>query len=197
MKLIARLRELDFNFSELPEEIKDSIKLLDDKGEYNEKEELLDSTIFEAIRKLYMEGSSSVQQVNREHQKEISQINNDGFNTDVPPYSSKSINILKQDKDTITLYHGTSSVNFDKFKGDIVYLAENSLEARGFALDNIIGGGRGKGTPRLLKVIAPKGEIKDINEQVENAIMNEDDIKIFYGETDKYFENLYKWINKI
>jgi hypothetical protein len=28
-------------------------------------------------------------------------------------------------------------------------------------------------------------------------IMIEDDIKIFYGEDDKYFDNLYEWINKI
>jgi hypothetical protein len=26
-------------------------------------------------------------------------------------------------------------------------------------------------------------------------IMTEDNIKIFYGEDDKYFDNLYEWIN--
>lgn len=79
-----------------------------------------------------------------------------------------------------TLYHGTSAGDFDAFGGDLVYLTKNKDEAKAFAENPIIGGGRGKGTQRVLEVKAPQTEqnTKDINDVILDAMENGDDIDV-------------------
>lgn len=79
-----------------------------------------------------------------------------------------------------TLYHGTSAGDFDTFGGDLVYLTKNKDEAKAFAENPIIGGGRGKGTQRVLEVKAPQTEqnTKDINDVILDAMENGDDIDV-------------------
>lgn len=77
---------------------------------------------------------------------------------------------------TDTLYHGTSAPDFSKFDTNMVYLAQNADEAKAFAENPIIGGGRGSGIARILEVKSPKGKIKDIDEIVQAAINDGDDL---------------------
>lgn len=76
-----------------------------------------------------------------------------------------------------TFYHGTSAKDdFASFKGDVVYLSENPDEAKAFAENPILGGSRGAGKPRTLKITAKGGKVKNINDTVQNAVMEDDDL---------------------
>ncbi len=89
----------------------------------------------------------------------------------------KSLANPAQDKEAAdTLYHGTSAPDFNKFGTNLVYLAQNADEAKAFAENPIMGGGRGSGIARILDVKAPKGKIKDIDEAVQAAINDGEDL---------------------
>ncbi len=84
--------------------------------------------------------------------------------------------LARTGNETETLFHGTSAPDFNKFDTSLTYLAKNTDEARAFAENPIIGGGRNAGIARVLEVKAPKGKIKDIDEAVQAAITNGDDL---------------------
>jgi hypothetical protein len=73
------------------------------------------------------------------------------------------------------LYHGTSAPGFRSFRPGAIYLTESPEEAAAYAVNDIIGGGRGEATRRVLAVEARRGETLDANAEVEEAIMEEDD----------------------
>lgn len=73
------------------------------------------------------------------------------------------------------LYHGTSAPPFKAFKKGMVFLTNSPQEAAAYALNDIIGGGRGKGKRRVLKVDAAEGYELDITPAVDEAIMEEPD----------------------
>lgn len=79
-------------------------------------------------------------------------------------------------RETDTLYHGTSAPDFDAFQDGVVYLSRDPAEAKAFADNPIIGGGRGKGTPRTLEVEVPKGKTKNIDEIVQEEVMEGGDL---------------------
>ncbi len=80
-------------------------------------------------------------------------------------------------RETDTLYHGTSAPEFDAFNKDgVIYLSKDPAEAKAFADNPIIGGGRGKGTPRTLEVEVPKGKTKSIDEEVQDVVMEGGDL---------------------
>jgi len=86
---------------------------------------------------------------------------------------------------TINAYHGTSAPAFDKFKEGVLYVALDPREAIAFALDPILGGGRLKGTPRIIKLYLPEGKSKNINDMVQEVIMEENPN---YDSLDEYIE---------
>lgn len=100
----------------------------------------------------------------------------DQIKNDVKQRESALVNPAKDEQAVDTLYHGTSAPDFNKFGTDLVYLAQNADEAKAFAENPIIGGGRGSGIARILDVKAPKGKIKDIDEVVQAAINDGDDL---------------------
>lgn len=78
---------------------------------------------------------------------------------------------------TETMYHGTSAPEFSEFNKDgLVYLTRSSDEAKAYSENPIIGGGRGKGESRILEVDVPEGKTRDINNQIQEAMMEGDDI---------------------
>jgi hypothetical protein len=83
--LIKRLKELGFNFKKLPQEISDSIVLLDfyTNGTFesdNQKINVLDNSIFDVIFSVYKD-DEIVKIVSNERNEQYSEIDNDGFNT--------------------------------------------------------------------------------------------------------------------
>lgn len=74
------------------------------------------------------------------------------------------------------MYHGTSSKNFSTFSGDVIYLTRDPHEAKAFAINPILGGGRGEGTPRVLHVDVPKGRTKNIDRIVQEVVSEGDDL---------------------
>lgn len=100
----------------------------------------------------------------------------DLIKNDVDQRESVLTNAAKDKEAADTLYHGTSAPDFNKFGTDLVYLAQNADEARAFAENPIIGGGKGAGIARVLDIKAPKGKIKDIDEVVQAAINDGDDL---------------------
>jgi hypothetical protein len=80
------------------------------------------------------------------------------------------------------LYHGTSSPEFDKFSGDVVYLTKSKPDAESFANNDIIGGGRGKGNRRVINVDAPEGKTKNIDELVQTEVMEGGDLDVLIKE---------------
>jgi len=73
-------------------------------------------------------------------------------------------------------FHGTSAADFTEFRDGLIYLAPAPEEALAFAVNPILGGGRGKGQPRVMKVQAKPGKSKNIDDAVMDALMNDDDI---------------------
>lgn len=84
--------------------------------------------------------------------------------------------LSKPNNETKTLFHGTSAPGFSQFNTDLAYLAKDADEAKAFAENPILGGGRGTGIARVLEVKAPKGKIKDIDDVVQTAIENGDNL---------------------
>jgi hypothetical protein len=74
------------------------------------------------------------------------------------------------------LYHGTSAKPFTEFADGLAYLTDEPREARQFAQNPLIGGGRGEGEPRVLRVEANSGSVKDISDTVDEAMANDEDI---------------------
>ena len=75
-----------------------------------------------------------------------------------------------------TLFHGTSAPEFEKFGTNLAYLTKDAGEAKAFAENPILGGGRGTGVARVLEVAAPEGKIKNIDDVVQAAIENGDNL---------------------
>jgi len=84
-----------------------------------------------------------------------------------------------------SMYHGTSSKPFGSFSGDVVYLSTDPQEARAFAMNPILGGGRGEGSPRILEVDVPKGKVKNIDKIVQEAVMEDGDLDEVISEQSK------------
>jgi hypothetical protein len=74
-------------------------------------------------------------------------------------------------KEAKRYYHGTSSKDFTEFGDNYTYLTDRQDEAKAFSENPIIGGGRGKGKPRVLDVTAKPGPVKDIDSEIQNGIM--------------------------
>lgn len=87
--------------------------------------------------------------------------------------TSKLPQNLETSRKLSTYYHGTSAPEFNSFKDGVVYLTRDPAEAGSFAKNEIIGGGRMKGTPRTLEVSVPEGKTMDINEAVQDVIMED------------------------
>lgn len=72
------------------------------------------------------------------------------------------------------LYHGTSAPDFSVFHDKPVYLTSDPAEAKVYATNDILGGGRGVGTRRVLEVrVKQAGRTRDIDQQVQNEIMGD------------------------
>lgn len=73
-------------------------------------------------------------------------------------------------------YHGTAAeIDFTAFNGDLVYLAPNQTEAKVFATNPILAKGK-QGKPKVLAIHTKAGKVKNIDEPVMNAIVNDNDI---------------------
>ena len=86
------------------------------------------------------------------------------------------VKLEKEVDENITAYHGTSSGDFKKFNSSVAYLTTDPAEAEAFAINPLIGGGRGKEDARLMTIDVPDGKYKDIDEIVLNDLLNDDDI---------------------
>ena len=85
------------------------------------------------------------------------------------------VKLPKNANNSNILYHGTSSPEFTQFKKGLAYFTNDPSEAQAYANNPIIGGGRGVGTSRTLKVQAENLKAaKDINAEVEQGMMAED-----------------------
>jgi hypothetical protein len=93
-------------------------------------------------------------------------------------------------------YHGTAAkTDFTAFSNDLIYLAPSRIEAQPFASNPILAKGK-QGNPRVLKVQAKIGDVKNIDEAVIETIFNEGDIdetienevQIARGEGYRYLE---------
>jgi hypothetical protein len=82
---------------------------------------------------------------------------------------------MKQDEPK-TWYHGTSAPEFESFTSDVVYLTDDSKEAESFANNPIAGGGKGRGVPRVLTVTTYPAKVKNIDDKIQEAIEEGDDI---------------------
>lgn len=93
-------------------------------------------------------------------------------------------------------YHGTSSEDFERFEQAIVYLTSDWKEALAFAKNPILGGGRGVGVSRILKVEAKEGKTKDISTTVDETIMTDGDLdEVLVAETVKSREEGYRYLS--
>lgn len=75
------------------------------------------------------------------------------------------------------LYHGTSAPEFDQFKNGLTFMAPDQHEADAYAHNPIIGGGRGQGRPRVLKITPSPGRVKDITKTTSNAVQEGEDME--------------------
>lgn len=81
MQLIKTLFQNGFTLKEQGKELRPDIHQLIDAGdEYNEIMQVLDKTVFDALKNLYS-GNRLISEIEQEYQREQEQINNDGFNT--------------------------------------------------------------------------------------------------------------------
>ncbi len=94
-----------------------------------------------------------------------------------------------------SFYHGTAAENdFLVFDGELVYLAPNKIEAKPFAENTILAKGK-KGKPRVLKVQAKAGRVKDIDETVTDAVFNDDDIdEVIGAEAEQARDQGYRYL---
>lgn len=84
-------------------------------------------------------------------------------------------------------YHGTAAEeDFEIFNSDFVYLAPDRYEAQVFATNVILSKGK-KGTPRVLKVLVKRGKVKNISEEVNQAIFENKDINACYRKRGTIF----------
>ena len=72
------------------------------------------------------------------------------------------------------LYHGT--VGDLRLHPGVLYLTANKTAAKQFGQNPILARGR-KGTPRLYEIQAQPGKIKDIDDIVVEALMNDEDME--------------------
>jgi len=72
------------------------------------------------------------------------------------------------------LYHGTVGVL--KLSPGVLYLTPSKKAAKQFGENPILARGR-KGTPRLYEIQAKPGKIKDIDEIVVEALMQDEDVE--------------------
>ena len=72
------------------------------------------------------------------------------------------------------LYHGT--VGDLKLRPGVLYLTASKTAAKLFGQNPILARGR-KGTPRLYEIQAQPGKIKDIDDIVVKALMNDEDME--------------------
>lgn len=83
MKLIKTLYQKGFKKAKIKVDLQNNIELLLSAGdEYNEKLEVLDKTVFNALCLLYP-GNDYINQVLIDYEKEKAMVNNDGFNTQI------------------------------------------------------------------------------------------------------------------
>jgi hypothetical protein len=73
------------------------------------------------------------------------------------------------------LYHGTAAADFETFGPPLIYLAPSAVEARAFAVNEVLRAGR-SGTARVLGVRAKAGLTADITDEVERALFNGGDV---------------------
>lgn len=86
MLLLKGLKVFGFNFNSLPVDLKKSVDLISDftKGTFetdNQKMNVLDSKVFDAIEFLYPD-DEDVQNVSMQRAFDLLEINNDDFNTE-------------------------------------------------------------------------------------------------------------------
>lgn len=89
----------------------------------------------------------------------------------------------------VNAFHGTSAKEFKQFGGDIQFFTKNADEAKAFATNPILGGGRGIGRARVINVVLPKGKTKDINTLVQKEVAGEGNIDKLFRQQAKIARN--------
>jgi phage-related protein (TIGR01555 family) len=94
------------------------------------------------------------------------------------------------------LYHGTSSPPFSRFKSGLAYFTNDPKEAHAYAVNPIIGGGRGQGKSRVHTVKASNIEkAKNINAEIEHALAaGEDPDEVIAAEAEKAKAEGYRYV---
>jgi hypothetical protein len=105
--------------------------------------------------------------------------------------------VPKSDSNTINAYHGTTAAgDFDKFNGKLGYFLQDPAEAKGYAENAIISGSHGAGEGKVMGVHLPAGKIKNIDDSVMDALMNDGDVdEVIEAEAAEAKKEGYKYLN--